>query len=276
MQNYDKIDNPEILASLFMPPQEEVSKCPEFAENVEFTITDEVTIVCRFYKADKDAPTLLYFHGSKESVNKYDPIASKYVEYGVNIMLASYRGYGNSDGSPGVESMLSDSAVIFKKTAAYLQNHDFTGALFVMGRSLGSAAAVEVAHTFPEEVKGLIIESGFCNTLPLLEGLGVDVAKFELSEEDGFQNPQKIEKIKLPTMFFHGSRDTLVLPAQAETMQASSGARNKQFHIIPGAEHGTMIESGGNLYFQTIKTFLDTVCGVNNWRKKRKKYSDTK
>ena len=73
-------------------------------------------------------------------------------------------------------------------------------------------------------------------------------------------------------MIFHGARDALVAIAEAEKLQASSGARTKQFFVIPGAEHHTVGETGGDLYVEEIKKFIDTVCGVNTWRQKRKSH----
>jgi hypothetical protein len=62
-----------------------------------------------------------------------------------------------------------------------------------------------------------------------------------------------------------------MIPAsEAEKLQSHSGARTKEFVVIPGAEHNTMILTGGTLYFQTIKQFIDKLTGVTNWRKRRK------
>jgi fermentation-respiration switch protein FrsA (DUF1100 family) len=138
-----------------------------------------------------------------------------------------------------------------------------------MGKSIGSACAIDIAYKFPDYIKGLIIDSGFCDTLPLLSALGIDTEKLGLIEDNGFNNLKKIEKIKLPTLILHGARDSTVPPAQAETLQASSGARSKQFHIVPGAGHGKVAEVGGELYFETIKNFVNTVSGINTWRQRR-------
>ena len=43
-----------------------------------------------------------------------------------------------------------------------------------MGRSLGSASALEIAAHYPEEISGLILESGFAHTYNLFMTLGID------------------------------------------------------------------------------------------------------
>ena len=272
MQKYNKIDNSEIVDALFDVSSKWTRNCPVYAEDVEFTTTDKTVLVCRLFLAGETAPTVLYFHDSMESIEQYDEIARKHIEHGINFLFTSYRGMGKNGGKPGIISMMEDADFLLHETILLAQKKKMEGPLFVMGKSLGSACAIDIAYNYADSLKGLIIESGFCNTLPFLEEVGVDISKNRLSEEDGFNNREKIEKIKLPTLILHGARDTLVPPAHAEILQATSGARTKQFHLIPGADRETLIETGGELYFKTIKTFTDTVSGVNTWRQRRRKH----
>jgi alpha-beta hydrolase superfamily lysophospholipase len=271
-QKYDKIDTPEIVGSLFNVLSEPMCDCPEYGEDIECVMDDKVVLGCRFFSAGENAPTLLYFHDSTESINKYNVIAQKYTKYDINFLLATYRGLGKNSEKPGIASMFEDAQCVLQETVRLIQNKQLEGPLFVMGRSLGCACVIDIAYNCADSIKGIIIESGFCDTVPFLRGLDFDITKMGLIEADGFNNREKIEKIKLPTLILHGSRDSLVPPAQAETLQATSGAKNKQFHVIPGADRGTMIETGGELYFQTIKNFVDTVSGINTWRQRRRKY----
>ena len=272
MQKYSKIENPDIFGPLFNVSSEWMSDCPEYAEDIEFTTADKTALICRLFLAGETAPTLLYFHDSMESIEKYDKISRNYIKHDINFLFTSYRGMGKNGGNPGIISMMEDADFILHETLLLTQKKKLEGPLFVMGKSLGCACAIDIAYNYADSLKGMIIESGFCDTIPFLKGVGVDMSQRGLSEDDCFNNREKIEKIKLPTLIFHGSRDTLVTPAQAEILQATSGARTKQFHIIPGANRDTMIETGGELYFKTIKNFTDTVSGVNTWRQRRRKY----
>jgi hypothetical protein len=121
-----------------------------------------------------------------------------------------------------------------------------------------------------DSIKGLILESGICDTTSFLEALGASGVQTDFTEKEGFNTLEKIEKIKIPTLIFHGACDGLVAIAEAENLQASSGARAKQFFVIPGADHHTVGKTGGKLYIKTIKEFIDTVSGVNTWRQKRR------
>jgi hypothetical protein len=53
-------------------------------------------------------------------------------------------------------------------------------------------------------------------------------------------------------------------------LQAESGARNKQFQVVPGADHNTIMAVAGNLYFETIKQFINKILGIKpRWKRKR-------
>ena len=269
-----KLDRPEILNVIFHPRKENISPLPPSCMDVEIPLSSRATVLgCRFHVHDKEAATIIYFHGNGETVEDYDQIGPLYAEAGLNFFIATYRGYGWSTGEPSVSTLFSDCREIYDFLKNYLQENGFSGPLFVMGRSLGSASALELAHAEPEAFKGLIIESGFAHTLPLIKKMGIDISEDEIREEECFNNIDKIRDITIPTMIYHGARDELIPVAEAEKLQAESGAKNKQFQMIPGADHNSLLTIAGRLYFQTIKEFTDKICGkTKNWRRRRKEF----
>lgn len=271
MTDYSKIDQPQFLEIIFSPKQQEKSPLPAGSFDIDIPI-DDIIIGCRYYIVSSDAPNILYFHGNGETVNDYNEIGYLYNKHGMNLLVTTYRGYGWSTGSPTVASMMHDATILYDRSVEWLKAKNFTGALFVMGRSLGCVSAIEIARI--KEAEGLIIESGFADTAPLAKRWGIDVDALGFNEADGFNNRYKIGKIVIPTFILHGQKDELIPVGEAERLQAFSGARNKQFHIIPGAGHNTMISSAGDLYFESIKRFIDTITGAASWRKRRKAFKN--
>lgn len=274
MENLVKLSTPEIEALLFTPSDDQHGNCPENAKDVLFTRQPGVSLAFRFYLSAADAPTLIYYPCGRGSLDLFNPLAASFTTIGVNVLLASWRGFGKSTGSPTISALFTDALEFFSRSLDWLGAQGYNGKIFVMGQSLGTVAAIEVVHKNTDLVNGLILESSLCDTLPFLSAIGAQVPSAGIAEEEGFQNLRKIAAIKVPTIFFHGARDVLVPVSQAEKLQAASAAKNKQFLIIPGAEHFTISETGGKLYFQTIKGFIDTVCGVNTWRQRRRKYQE--
>jgi uncharacterized protein len=272
MHPLTKLDHPEIHSLLLQPPRDYRGSCPANAEDLSLPIGEGVFLSCRFYLAAPEAPTIIYFHGGSESTDSFESEALSFNQVGINVLLASPRGFGKSTGIPAMANLIADANVQFSLAISWLATNGYAGAIVVMGRSLGTACAIDVVRNSPDKIKAMILESAFCDTLPLLAAIGAGQAAAGISEDEGFNNLRKIAGIKVPTMLFHGSRDVLVPIAQAEKLQAASGARNKQFQIIPGAEHLSVSKAGGNLYFSTIKGFIDTICGVNTWRQRRRKF----
>ncbi|MGL1932441.1 MAG: lysophospholipase [Desulfotalea sp.] len=271
---YSKLDQPEALVNIFFPTKTAKNIAPINAVDIDIEVEDGIRIGCRFYGASLDAPNIIFYHGNGELVSDYDEIAARYTAIGINVFMTTYRGYGWSDGSPTVTNMYADATTIFDYALTWLKENSYSAPIFLMGRSLGSAPAIALAVEKDAVIKGLIIESGFADTLPLAKSLGLNTEN--LTEEDCFNNLEKIAKVKRATIILHGSLDTLIPAAQAENLQSFCGARSKQFQIIPGAEHNTMIDTAGDLYFETIKKFMDTLMGVTDWRKKRRAHKEKK
>ena len=267
-----KMDKAEILAALFHPQKGIRNDTPPSCQEFAVAVSEEVTLGCRFFAPHDKAPVIIYFHGNGETVSDYDQLAPYYLEVGLNLFVASYRGYGWSSGEPSVGGLFHDAAVILERIHEYCQTTGFSEKLFVMGRSLGSAACIDLAHRFPEMIKGIIIDSGFADTLPLAARLGYNVSDSGLREEDCFNNVEKIREIKVPTLILHGAQDQLIPMQEASKLHSESGARTKQFYVIPGADHNTLISRGGRVYFETIKNFTNGVAGERStWRLRRRK-----
>ena len=48
-------------------------------------------------------------------------------------------------------------------------------------------------------------------------------------------------------------------------------AKTKQFLLVPGARHGNVSRTAGALYYKAVRSYVDTVCGLNTWRDRRRK-----
>lgn len=269
----DIMDRPEITQLLFHPIKVARYAPPAGALDIDVEVENGITIGNRLFSASTSAPTLIFFHGNGEIIPDYDAIGPCYVKQGINFLVTEYRGYGWSDGSPLTSTLLPDSNRLFVRLKTWLRDHGYTGALFVMGRSLGSASAIDVAVNNSDEVSGLIIESGFAKTLPLAKVLGLDLEKMGITEEQTFNNSEKIGKFTKPTFILHGQYDQLIPLWQAETLQAESGAKSKEFQIVPGADHNSLIAVAGQLYFQTIGKFVEKAAGTApDWRQRRRQF----
>ena len=268
---YAKLDQPGVLQLLFHPRAEHDSKSPPGAVDYDIAVEEDVRIGARFHLAGLEDPNILFFHGNGEIVSDYDSIGPMYNEHGLSLLVVDYRGYGTSGGTPTVTSMMRDAHVIFKEVQKWLKGENRTGPLVIMGRSLGSACAIELAASNEADIKGLIIESGFAHTVPLLSCLGVDTQALNITEADGFKNIQKIAQFAKPTLIIHAQHDQFTPVMSAEILQVQCPARAKEFRMVPGADHNTIMIRAGKLYFEIIKRFTNKIEGK---REKRRSYRE--
>jgi pimeloyl-ACP methyl ester carboxylesterase len=268
--DYSKLDQPGVLSTIFYPRQDAYPvPLADDVTDIDIPVDEGIQVHARFHLGPKENPNILFFHGNGEIVSDYDDIGPFYNKYDMNFLAVDYRGYGKSTGNPSVTSMLGDAHTILDTTKEWLKSTGHTGPLFIMGRSLGSAAAIELASSHSEDVAGLIIESGFATTLPLLMTLGLDVGELGITEEDGFRNVRKISTITKPTLIIHGQHDEIIPVNSAAILQAECAARSKELQVVPGASHNTIIAQTGEMYFSVIKRFINKICGVRAVRRRK-------
>ena len=254
--DYSLLDQPHILRFVFYP-RKDWTPPPPNATDHQIPIEQDVSIGCRFYAVNKNTPSILYFHGNGEVVYDHDDIAVLYNRIGVNLFVADYRGYGKSTGTPSFASMVADSHVIFKYFKDTLQASGYTGHLFIMGRSLGSLSATELASNYSKELKGLIIESGFASTVRLLTYLGGFMG-FPFLEEFEKLTLDRIRSITIPALIIHGEWDELIPFEQGEILYQNIGSKDKRLLPIPNAGHNDIMLIGMEQYFEAIRQFVST------------------
>lgn len=254
--DYSKLDHPDICRVLFHPRAEEMSGHGAGTE-LRFEVEDGVLVGGYLFAVDdKDAPTMLFFHGNGEIASDYNTIAPFYNEHNINFLAVDYRGYGISGGTPTATGMMRDCHVIFRQTEELLRQEERTGPLLIMGRSLGSACAIELAFSYSDRIAGIIIESGFALTLPLLQLLGIDTTVLGIGERDGFRNALKIGSYLKPMLILHGQFDQIISMSNAELLHAQCPAKGRELQMVPGADHNSIIQVGGRVYFETIARFI--------------------
>jgi fermentation-respiration switch protein FrsA (DUF1100 family) len=260
--DYSKLDRPEILMFLFHPrPEWGGLQAGGAAHDMLIKVDKDAVIGVRFHEAGKPAPVIVFFHGNGEIVADYDDIGPLYTGMGINFLAADYRGYGRSTGRPTITAMIRDAHVIFDYVRHWLKEKGYTGRLIVMGRSLGSASALELAANYNDTVDGLIIESGFAFARPLLMLLGINMEAMGIREEDGFRNSAKIAHFSKPTLIIHGEYDQLLPLSEGKALYEASAAADKRLLVIKRATHNDIFLRGMKEYMEAVKELADKIKG---------------
>jgi len=241
---------------IFHPRPDFTASPPGGAEDHMFVVEPGVAVGARFFLSEPKNPDLLFFHGNGEIASDYDDLGPCFNRWGISLLVADYRGYGRSGGTPSVGTLLPDALAVFDQVHTWRTEQARTGPFLVMGRSLGSAPAVEIANQRKDRIAALILDSAFAYSLPLLELLGIPVGSLGIREDDGFRNLEKIASVSKPTLLIAGSRDDLIPPSESEKLLEHSGAHRKELVLVPGAGHNDIFARCGEGYFDLIARFI--------------------
>jgi alpha-beta hydrolase superfamily lysophospholipase len=250
--DYSVLDLPEILQFIFYP-RRDWAPPPPGASDFLVPVDEGVSISCRFYPAEAASPCILYFHGNGEVACEHDWIAQLYNREGISLFVADYRGYGRSDGQPTFAAVTADAHPICSFFLEKVHSSSADVPLFLMGRSLGSHCAVELAFHYPERFRGLIVESGSSNMARLLELFGL--ASERLSSL-GEAVSARVRSITLPALIIHGEWDSLIPLDEAIKLHTDIGSESKRLVVVPGADHNSVLAVGMEQYFSAIKEFV--------------------
>jgi fermentation-respiration switch protein FrsA (DUF1100 family) len=251
--DYAPLDRPEILMFLFHPRPEWRDPATEGqGEDLLIPVEGDISVGARFHMQGRSAPTILFFHGNGEIVGDYDDLAPIYNQMGINFLPVDYRGYGRSTGEPTITAMMRDCHVIFDFVTTWLRDKGRRGPLILMGRSLGSASALELAAHYKDRIHGLIVESGFAYSGPLLQLLGVDLKVIGFNEAAGLGNIDKIRTFDKPTLIIHAEQDHIIPFSDGQALYDASPAPDKTLLKIPGANHNDIFMRGLSDYMAAI------------------------
>ncbi|WP_313116987.1 alpha/beta hydrolase [Ectopseudomonas guguanensis] len=204
----------------------------------------------------KDAPALLYLHGSRWNLTGQLFRIEQLHAMGFSVLAVDYRGFGQSRGPLPSERSVYQDALIAWEHLARLQPD--ASKRFIYGHSLGGAVAVNLAHELADDKQspqaaGLIVESSFTNlgdVATAVSNTSLPV-RWLLSQE--FDSLSKIGAVGVPVLIAHG-RDDRYVPARFSEALFDAAREPKQLLLIDGANHNNSLRMAANSYRQALQT----------------------
>ena len=256
--DYSALDRSEVLLLLFHPrPEQGRAIQKTTAQDILIPVEENAVIGARFHMKEKSAQNILFFHGNGEIVADYDDLGAVYNKMGINFLAVDYRGYGRSTGKPTITNMMRDCHVIFDFTKNWLKENGYSGSFIIMGRSLGSASAIELAASYKDKIDGLIIESGFAYAGPLLQLLGINLEAIGFKESESIRNLNKIQRFEKPTLIIHAELDHIIPFSDGQALYNASYSPDKTMLKIPGANHNNIFQLGFAEYMGAVKNLAN-------------------
>jgi len=194
------------------------------------------------------APVLLYLHGAGRSIDQNPYRAEHMRRLGFSVFAIDYRGFGRS-----TPELPSEAAVYEDARAAWswLSRQAPDKPRYLFGHSLGGAIAIQLATEVPD-AKGLIVEGTFTSIPEVFQTMKWGWLPVTAFITQRFDSIGKIDKVKVPLLVVHGSRDGLIRPHLARALYERARTP-KKFVLVEGGTHYSTNAMGGSMYRQALR-----------------------
>lgn len=178
-----------------------------------------------------DGPkALVYFGGNAEDVAYTVPeLAEWFSDRAIYAM--HYRGYSGSSGRPSEPALRSDARALFELVHA--RHPD----VIVVGRSLGSSLAIQVAAEEP--VSRLVLITPFESILSIAQRTA-PFLPMSLLLRDKYESWRYAPRVTCPTLVIAASHDELVPLADTRRLVAGFAPDVATLRIVEGTDHNSV------------------------------------
>ena len=191
-------------------------------ENVYITTKDKVKLHAWFVKANPTDPklsrTVIFFHENAGNIGTRIPNIELFVKrMYTNVFIVAYRGYSYSEGKPSEEGLKLDA----EATLEHVLGRDDINSerVFVFGRSLGGAVAIQLAESHSNSLRGVVVENTFTSIGDMVDHLMPMVAMFKKYIQRIFwPTIDRIGNVTAPMLFIRGLKDEIVPCSHVKTL----------------------------------------------------------
>lgn len=184
-------------------------------------------------RAHPGPDAVVYFGGNAEDAASSLPgLATAFPEHA--LYLLHYRGYGGSAGKPSEAALMADALALFDRV------HAAHARIVLVGRSLGSGVALQVASQRP--VARLVLVTPYDSLLELA------ARQFPLFPvrwllHDKFESWRYAPQVTAPTLLIAAEHDATIPRASSEALYARFRAGVASYQVVAGADHNSILES---------------------------------
>lgn len=167
--------------------------------------------------------TLIFFHGNAGNRYTAAVMAAPLRRPDVEIIVASYRGYGGNPGRPSEAGLYRDGAAFLRAARLGTPKH-----LYLFGFSLGASVALRLAAD--QSVDGVVTLGAFSSL--------ASVAPWWAGPflPDRFDNVSAARRLRTSLLILHGSRDETIPIAEASKI-GRAASPPPQIIILRDAPH---------------------------------------
>ncbi len=270
----DNPKEPPRAYALLMPPDARQFNKPDYTnEEWQLESSDGLLLKATHFMPDEDSNHwVIVAHGYGCTQQNSWYIAENYLMMGYHVLTPDLRASGESEGK-FLTMGYKESEDIAAWARLVAQRHP-EAKIVLHGVSMGAATVMLTAtrDDLPPQAVACIEDCGYTSAfdllvhqitesfkLPafpvmnLLDWRCQKVAGFSLQDAVPLR---AVQQSKLPILFIHGSKDTLVPLDMAEQLYENAVAPDKKLLIIDGAVHAVASQKDQEKYFRTVYEFV--------------------
>ena len=205
--------------------------------------------------ADRQAPTLLYLHGTFRNLYQNLRKVEALRDAGFSVLALDYRGWGESTPIlPSEASIYADANLAWGEL---VRRQPVPSKRVIFGHSMGSGVAVELASRRHAGVDygAVILESSFTRLPDVAKAngnLGTFAALFATQE---FDSLGKIGKVDAPILMLHGSADHTV-PARLGRRLFEAAPKGTRWVEFANGSHSGLDREAPQQYRQAVRDLI--------------------
>jgi fermentation-respiration switch protein FrsA (DUF1100 family) len=197
------------------------------AKQVEILTKDGERLIGWYAAPTTKSETIVYFHGNAGNLGDRAYKLNAFSEAGYGVFSVSWRGYGNSTGSPTEAGLMEDARAAITWLKLPPEN------LILYGESLGSGVALRMATEF--DARLVMLEAAYISVQKRGQELYPWLpVKYLL--RDNFDSLHFIDKIHAPLVMIHGDKDAIIPVAHGKTL-FQKAVQSKKIYIYDGVGH---------------------------------------
>jgi alpha-beta hydrolase superfamily lysophospholipase len=200
--------------------------------NLPYNASTNINIIQFTTKDTAPKGVVLYFHGNKDNIARYEYCTSSFTKNGYEVWMIDYAGYGKSTGA-FTEQATYDWSLLFYKLARARFSPD---SIILYGKSMGTGFATQLASI--RDCKKLILETPFYS-YPSVMGVYFPIYPVERMIRFKVPTWQYMQQVTAPVTIFHGTDDGVVRYSNAQRLKPFLKPSD-EFITIEGGSHNNL------------------------------------
>jgi pimeloyl-ACP methyl ester carboxylesterase len=193
------------------------------------------TVYALYAEAPPGAPTLVLFHGNAEDLAHQAWLVQAIRRTGLGVYAVEYPGYGLARGSATTEEAVYSAA---ESALGHLYELGvLRGSVVLLGQSLGTGVAAEMAHR--GHGSRMILISPYTSMVEMA-ARAAPFLPVSWLVRDRYETYRKVPTLSMPVLIIHGTDDEVVPFEMGQRIAALTP--NRQLLPISGAHHNDLFD----------------------------------